>query len=1083
MEKLWNRKSATKLLMIQWARFQNTCISLEGSTLITGVNGSGKSTILDAITYLLTGNTQFNKAAKDKDRNVLGYVRGDTKGNGNYRYLRSGDVVSYIAMEFYDPTISEPFVVAVCIESPNEVSGPNSFWFVCPNVSIDKINFSQVEGNILRVTPKNELEANGVRIKPASFLGRDRGTEQILRALGLRCGTSKYKTKLMKMMAFNPENNIDQFIQSCVLEPGKVNSLNELREQKQQFERIKELYEELRMGKEQLEDVEEKSTEYENKRHTLLIRELMLSYQELRSREEAEKETQNEIKKFQEQLNILSEQKKELKVRQDEAQKRLRIAENNNTFQVMKDSLHNLDKQLESENKYKKTLEEQLAKIIKLQKQIIDFLSLAKEDISISEKEKKYLEHLSDKEYNLQKKITVFRNFAECVEKQNEVYNAEKVHLKDAITKRKNDIDILINKIKRLESNIMVFPREIEEARKQIQQGLLQQGIKTDVHIFAELVQEVTVPVWRSSIETFLGKKRFHIIVDGDYCHKAVEILRNKNIYSTKVVITDKLSDKEKVKGSASEILKIPNVYARRYANFLLNGIHLCESLEEFYQYPKGGLMKDGMLSKGYTAGKMDISRTDMCLGEDAIRIQLEKTNQEKINLEQLQKKDKSQLDTILSKQKNLSNIDLNSGHYNFEAAAKLEDCQKRIVEFEKDIKVIKTNPNYFAIISEQEAAKKQVYKAENELSQIEQRIGSCNTNVSNNQINLKKLSSEIQVQKQEYNEKCCQYPELKSHMLEEYERLHKKTGLWKVIKARTVDNLRGDLRNCERNLENSQREYCRIAQKDINKCGVAYISWYRTEYRELAHIKIEEARQRLDEQSKKLESAFMNDFVAEINESAREARAEIDIINDELKQLPFGSDIYQFQMDRKKDRKIFFRICDNLDKYMDSPKVYMNSSRDDEEMEHNIQEFMNIILEEDDELEYTDYRRYFSYNMKIISRQGNKDITYDLSEKQGSASNGEKQTPYFIILAASLMQCYPKNSCCARLAFIDEAFSALSRERIEQMVKYLEENQFQVFYAAPPEKIDSIGSFIGSTISLIPTGRFTRAVEGLVYD
>ena len=101
--------------------------------------------------------------------------------------------------------------------------------------------------------------------------------------------------------------------------------------------------------------------------------------------------------------------------------------------------------------------------------------------------------------------------------------------------------------------------------------------------------------------------------------------------------------------------------------------------------------------------------------------------------------------------------------------------------------------------------------------------------------------------------------------------------------------------------------------------------------------------------------------------------------------------------------------------------------------------------------------------------------------KKQGSASNGEKQTPYFIILAASLLQCYPENTCCARLAFIDEAFSALSRERIEQMVRYFEENHFQVFYAAPPEKINSIGQFIDSTVSLIVTGRYTNAVEGLV--
>ena len=46
-----NRKTATKLLLVQWSRFQHVCIELEGSTLFTGVNGSGKSTVLDAMTY------------------------------------------------------------------------------------------------------------------------------------------------------------------------------------------------------------------------------------------------------------------------------------------------------------------------------------------------------------------------------------------------------------------------------------------------------------------------------------------------------------------------------------------------------------------------------------------------------------------------------------------------------------------------------------------------------------------------------------------------------------------------------------------------------------------------------------------------------------------------------------------------------------------------------------------------------------------------------------------------------------------------------------------------------------------------
>ncbi len=106
--------------------------------------------------------------------------------------------------------------------------------------------------------------------------------------------------------------------------------------------------------------------------------------------------------------------------------------------------------------------------------------------------------------------------------------------------------------------------------------------------------------------------------------------------------------------------------------------------------------------------------------------------------------------------------------------------------------------------------------------------------------------------------------------------------------------------------------------------------------------------------------------------------------------------------------------------------------------------------------------------------------ISANLSKKQGSASNGEKQTPYFIILAASLMQFYPKNTCCARLAFIDEAFAALSRERIEQMVKYFESHDFQVIYAAPPEKIESIGQYIDTTVSIFTKDLYSHAIEGI---
>ena len=157
-------------------------------------------------------------------------------------------------------------MIGVCIESPDEVSAPGSSWFVCRNAQIEDLNFCEIDGKNMYVTPKNLLEVKGVRMKSAEFMGRERGTEQIIRALGLRCEVSKYRSKLIKMMAFDPQNNIDQFIAECVLEPGNVDSLKELREQREQFDHIRKMYEDLRDSKNKLVEIENKSQQYETKK-------------------------------------------------------------------------------------------------------------------------------------------------------------------------------------------------------------------------------------------------------------------------------------------------------------------------------------------------------------------------------------------------------------------------------------------------------------------------------------------------------------------------------------------------------------------------------------------------------------------------------------------------------------------------------------------------------------------------------------------------------------------------------------------------------------------------------------------------
>ena len=46
--------------------------------------------------------------------------------------------------------------------------------------------------------------------------------------------------------------------------------------------------------------------------------------------------------------------------------------------------------------------------------------------------------------------------------------------------------------------------------------------------MFAELVQDLKDTSWRQAIETFLGRKRYYLIVDGKYCLEAIACFAGK---------------------------------------------------------------------------------------------------------------------------------------------------------------------------------------------------------------------------------------------------------------------------------------------------------------------------------------------------------------------------------------------------------------------------------------------------------------------------------------------------------------------------------------------------------------------------
>ena len=72
-------KKLERMLLINWHYISKEMIEFSNINFLTGKNGSGKSTIIDALQLLLLGDTRgnfFNKAANDRtERTLEGYLR------------------------------------------------------------------------------------------------------------------------------------------------------------------------------------------------------------------------------------------------------------------------------------------------------------------------------------------------------------------------------------------------------------------------------------------------------------------------------------------------------------------------------------------------------------------------------------------------------------------------------------------------------------------------------------------------------------------------------------------------------------------------------------------------------------------------------------------------------------------------------------------------------------------------------------------------------------------------------------------------------------------------------------------------
>ena len=255
-------KKLTKIRLINWHYFANETIHVKNNTLITGQNATGKSTIVDAVAFIITAGDQiFNLAANEKSkRDLRGYVKCKL-GIDNKEYLREGDTTGHVALEFYDESKQEYFTVGSVIDVFGEVLPPKVIFYhikghIKDEYLIDAENriYTTVQFKKSKNASKVYLTRREAKLAFRSLFGSINET---------------YFSLIPKALAFKPIPDVKDFIYRYLLEEKilDVDSIKEsinayrdleatlklIKRKVTDLEYIKQLYEEIQKNQGQKE--------------------------------------------------------------------------------------------------------------------------------------------------------------------------------------------------------------------------------------------------------------------------------------------------------------------------------------------------------------------------------------------------------------------------------------------------------------------------------------------------------------------------------------------------------------------------------------------------------------------------------------------------------------------------------------------------------------------------------------------------------------------------------------------------------------------------------------------------------------
>lgn len=1074
------KKILTRVQLINWHYFENERISFHGSTLISGENTAGKSTILDAIQLVLTTNTRrFNVAANEKgNRNLKGYVRCKI-GNVGETYLRKDAVPANVALEFYEEKGDRYFVIGVHMLSADEESQVVTRWYM-EECRLEDLSF---------MADGHAALADEFRVKNKKITYIDQknaARDRFKRRLGNL--DDKFFDIIPKSLAFKPMDHVKEFINKFVLSEARVDVVS-LRENIETLSELESILAVSRRQQEALEKILGKYGEIEEKDHSILVNDILL---DLARRDAA-------------------------KLEMEELEKRIRL--NGQALESDRESSTELEKQItaldsqilainvDKESNHSNRMREQAQRRIDELKRDIDGKNEDNKKLAFQIRcLMNYLNDLAKLEYR-----PVTRREAELLGKAGEsdggaaadggkaqiverletfarkeqIELQEKgVLLKAEMKHVSDEIEECQGRLKNLEKRVLPYPEYARKLKELVEKEFARRGIRSTVYFLSELL-EITDHTWNNAIEGYLNTQKFYLVVEPEYYVVALEVYdRNrKQIHTAGIINTRKIpTGHEPDQDSLAAVVKSENRYAKAYADYILGRVKRCADVHELEEHAIA-MTPDCMLYQGYVVRHLN-SRDyeNPFIGQNAYRVQIGNVRrqiEEKVQKRSSLREQISIYDAVLESGRQV-NLEVLRLYLNVPEV--LRDLQDQLTVARIDLKEAESDPTLIELNIKLEGKEKERHDKRQQQKALEKEIVRLEEQIGSRQNAVKEKNREYEAIREALERKADEEGLAYREADEKYRQNRKSKQPGTIAenyapRGQQLLNERERLLNGAEGLYGLQMRFNQEFAADF-VTGLTGIPDYREALQKLKGVEIVRYEEKLMAAKEDCEQIFRSDFLSKMKENIEGAKNEFRSLNKALDSIYYGDDSYRFKITFDKRKEGLYKMITSEN---NQEGINLWTSAFEEEYREEMSDLFEKLMTKDDNgqkivEEYTDYRSYLDYDIEIHKRDGS---VQRFSDIYGEKSGSETQVPYYVAIAASFYQLYRYGNS-VRIMLLDEAFDKMDDERIQSMMDFFNGLGLQVILATPPAKIEVIGEKVGTVLTAIRVGQSSIVEE---YD